>query len=246
MPFKIGSTTIEKIVIDGKEIETVIVDGVTVFEAIPTYTITVTANGVTTQHLIKEGELASTVVKAPSRSGWMFYGWFEFARDDMDFNPNTTRVYKNYMISAKWMKRTETGTCRTCYCSGQETSSSLCYTCYGDGGYYDTCDNCDGYGEGYGWVSCESCYGLGYYDWEFCGSCNGDMCSDCNWTGFALCTTCEGAGGYDGYGTCNDCSGEGEKWYYCYDCEDGYIYETSTCSSCLGSGKAYTTTYEYY
>lgn len=246
MPITIDGVTIEKVTIDGTEQDKVTVDGVTVFEAIPTYTITVTANGVTNQYLIKEGELARKVVPYVSRDGWLFYGWFEFQRDDMDFDPDKTYVYKNYMISAKWWKQTETGTCRTCYGSGQTTSSSVCDTCYGDGGYYDTCDNCYGSGEGYGWVSCESCYGLGYYDWEFCGSCNGDMCSDCNWTGFALCTTCEGAGGYDGYGTCNDCYGDGERWYYCYDCEDGYIYETGTCTSCLGSGKAYTTTYEYY
>ena len=114
MPITIDGVTIEKVTIDGTEQDKVTVDGVTVFESTPTYAITVTANGTWTQYVIKEGELARTVVPYVSREGWSFYGWFEFGRDDMDFNPDTTRVYRNYSITAKWYRSISNGTCPTC------------------------------------------------------------------------------------------------------------------------------------
>lgn len=248
MPITIDGVTIEKVTIDGTEQDKVTVDGVTVFESTPTYAITVTANGTWTQYVIKEGELARTVVPYVSREGWSFYGWFEFGRDDMDFNPDTTRVYRNYSITAKWYRSISNGTCPTCKGTGKETKTELCGICGGDGGYYDTCNNCSGSGEAYEWHSCETCYGMGNMGdfGELCPYCNGDTCEECNWSGYAICPTCEGAGGYDSYGECGTCGGDGEKYYYCYDCDDGYVTSTGTCGNCHGWGQTYTTEYEYY
>ena len=206
MPIKIGSVTLEHIIIDSVEMSKIDIGATTVFELVSNYTVNFIANGsiVSTKSVAAGG--TTTLPSNPSRSNWNFVKWV-YGVSNTQFTTSTV-VNNNINVYAYWYQYAVID---------QET----CWKCSGSGYAYNddvVCPNCLGLGYGY---RCDNCgQWSADVDWlmnnEYCPSCGiGELQNATE----EECNLCFGTGYLQEWGTCDVCNGSGVLDVY------GNVYE---------------------
>lgn len=208
MPIKIGSVTLEHIIIDSVEMSKIDIGATTVFELVSNYTVNFIANGSIfyTETVAAGGTIARPSTR-PIRSNGIFGSNCVFIKwvygvSNTELGQSTV-VNSNMDVYAYWFRREilRQGTCSKCSGSGYAYNDVECPECLGLGSL-NHCGNC------YSTLS----------DWDmyngFCPICGMDIFYGEYPYSESECWECNGSGYLYEYGICDVCNGYGEEIIY--------------------------------